>query len=80
MNDEENEAKLFNNFFVKWTQYIGNNSWEVDEEHSSIILIKGNTCVQENLKFRGTKTDFVHVQINKINYSKRVFNWTKVIG
>ena len=70
INDQEEICKIFNIFFVKVAQNIGNNSIPVNEEHPSIIKIKEDNDVAPDFNFQPVDQSFISKQIDKLNNKK----------
>lgn len=70
INNQNEVAELFNNFFINVAKDIGSIDTVIDEHHPSIKIIKENKPEKEELNFSPVDPEFVKKQINKINIKK----------
>ena len=70
INDQEEVATTFNNFFINVAKDIGPNLKTGNDEHPSITKIKENKHNIEPLVFKEIDIDFIEKQINKANIKK----------
>lgn len=71
INDQEEVATTFNNFFINVAKDIGPNLKTGNDEHPSITKIKENKHNIEPLVFKEIDIDFIEKQINKANIKKQ---------
>jgi hypothetical protein len=70
VNDENEVAETFNEFFVNVAKDIGKDSCAVNQEHPGIKVISEHSYSENKLKFESIDISFVEKQIDKMNVNK----------
>ena len=70
INDQNEVAETFNDFFVNVAKDIGKDSCAVNQEHPSVKVISEHKYSENKLKFESIDISFVEKQIDKMNINK----------
>ena len=70
INDQNEVAETFNEFFVNVAKDIGKDSCAVNQEHPSVKVISEHKYSENKLKFESIDISFVEKQIDKMNINK----------
>jgi hypothetical protein len=70
VNDQNEVAETFNEFFVTIAKNIGKESCAVNQEHPSVKVISEHSYSENKSKFESIAISFVEKQIDKMNVNK----------
>ena len=70
VNDENEVAETFNEFFVNVAKDFGKDSCAVNQEHPSVKVISEHSYSENKLKFEFIDISFVEKQIDKMKVNK----------